>query len=245
MKNKIKASLSVLVGISALAGISLHATPATVTENGLGSSDGVSVNSSTLGDNLNTSAGTIKLAVTQGAQTSNVIGFCIDPWNFSSGSPLTYSIVAVANAPQTEGPMGAGAATQIGQLWAQYMTSAYALSSTASTADAWATALQLEIWQTVANSITNPAYTYSLNSVANNYPGEAAAVASDEAAMATFLTNNPNAVTADLEALDSPTAQDYVIADLTPSVPDSGSIAGLVAVGMLGLLVFNKRMRLA
>jgi len=243
MTHKTTILWSLLIGVSALATIPLQATPVTVTEDGLGASDGVSVDSSTLGSNLNTSAGIINLTVTQGTQTSNVIGFCVDPWNFSSSSPLTYNAVPVASAPQTEGPMTAAAAVQIEQLWAQYMTPAFALSSTTATADAWAAALQLQIWQTVAGSITNPAYTYSLNSVDNSYPGEAAAVAADQAAMAAFLVSNPDAVTANLVALDSPTAQDFVYAPV--AVPEGGSVAALVALGMLGLLALNKKLRLA
>jgi hypothetical protein len=237
MKNtKTKIILSAILGISALAGVSLRATPITVNETGIGSSDTAIVNSSALGSNLDVYAGIINLSLTQGAQTSNAMAFCIDPWHLSASGAQSYNIEALASGPKVEGPMGALAALQIQQLWAQYMTSSYALSGSASTADAWSAALQLEIWQTVAGSITTPGATYSLGSVANGYAGEAAAVTADQASMTAFLAANPNAAAANLVALTGATGQDYVVS----AVPDHGTTTAFVLIGLLVVLAFCK-----
>jgi hypothetical protein len=125
------------------------------------------------------------------------------------------------------------------------MTSSYVLSSNAKTADEWAAAMQLEIWQTVAGSISGA--TYSLDSIDNNFGGEATAVWADLGAMNTFLADATNTTPkAHLEALTSGTnsdrrdnaGQDYVI----DSVPDSGTSAVLLGLGLVGMLALRRKL---
>src|SRR3954465_12163875 len=44
-------------------------------------------------------------------------GFCIDPFHFSSSSPLLYDVVPLSEAPKPPGPMGEDRANQIKKLW--------------------------------------------------------------------------------------------------------------------------------
>jgi len=223
--------------LTATSGIGLRASPVTVTDNGMGANDSVHINSSTLGNNIFGYAGIVDLTVVANGVTTNVDGFCIDPWHYSVSYATSDNLEPLASAPKPPGPMSAAAAIQIEQLWAQYMTTSYALSSNSSTADEWAAALQLEIWQTVANSITTPGVSYSLSSITNHFSGEASAITSDESAMAVFLTGHPNAPTANLAALSGEYGQDYVI----QTVPDGGATGALLGLACLGLLAWSKR----
>jgi len=243
-----KSLLAMVAASCALAGNCLKATPITVTETGLDANDTVYVDSSTLGSNLHVYAGIIDLTVAKGAHTYYDDAFCIDPWHWSVSGPQPYVFEPLASAPKPPGPMSAAAAIQIEQLWAQYMTSPYALSSNPETADEWAAALQLEIWKTVASSISGA--TYSLVSVDNNFAGEATAVMADLGAMNTFLahatTSTPRAslfaVSSGVsrDGKDNP-GQDYVI----PSVPDGGSAAALMGLALLGMVALRRRLQVS
>jgi hypothetical protein len=119
------------------------------------------------------------------------------------------------------------------------MTSTYALSSTAKTADEWSAAMQLEIWQTVAGSISGA--TYSLDSIDNDFGGEATAIWADLGTMNTYLADATSSTPrAHLEAVTSGVnsdqrdnaGQDYVI----DSVPDTGTTGALLGMGLVGLV---------
>jgi len=240
-----RTDLAIATAFCAFACRALEATPVTVTEDGVGSNDTVHIDSSTLGNNLHVYAGIIDLTIADGALTSNVDSFCIDPWHWSVSGPRSYDLEPLASAPKPPGPMSAAAAIHIEQLWAQYMTSAYVLSGNSKTADEWAAALQLEIWQTVAGSIGGA--TYSLVSVDNNFAGEAAAVVGDLGTMNSFLSHvtsstpraNLMAVSSGVsrDGLDNP-GQDYVI----DSVPDGGSAAAFMGLALLGMLALRRRL---
>src|ERR1019366_3056875 len=237
-------STTLALAFLAFAGNALKATPVTVTEDGIGANDTVYINSSTLGNDLHVYAGIVDLTIANGALTSNVDSFCIDPWHWSVSGPTSDNLEPLASAPKPPGPMSAGAAIQIEQLWAQYMTSAYALSGNSQTADEWSAALQLEIWQTLAGSISGA--TYSLVSVDNNFSGEAIAVVGDLGTMNTFLSHTTSftpranllavSTGVSVTGLDN-SGQDFVI----PSVPDGGDTAVLTGLGLLGMLALGSR----
>jgi hypothetical protein len=239
--------LAAAVGFSAFSGNALKANPIEVTEDGIGANDTVYINSSTLGSNLHVYAGIVDLTLGTGPHSTKTDGFCIDPWHWSVSGPQSYGLEALADAPKPPGPMSAKAALQIEELWAKYMTSTYALSGSSHTADEWAAALQLEIWGTVAGSISGASY--GLDSVDNNFSGEATAVLGDLGAMNTYLAGATGSTPrADLEAVsggvnvdgrDNP-GQDYVI----DSVPDGGTTAALMGMGLLGMLALSRKLRL-
>jgi len=243
---EISTGLAVAIGLAAFAGNALKATPIIVTEDGIGSNDTVYVNSSTLGDNLHVYAGIVDLTLGTGPLATKADAFCIDPWHWSASGPRDYDLEPLASAPKPPGPMSAEAALQIEQLWAQYMTPTYALSGSWQTADEWSAAMQLEIWQTVAGSVSGA--TYSLDSVDNNFSGEKTAVLGDLATMNTFLADATGSTPrADLQAVssgvnsdrrDNP-GQDYVI----DSVPEGGATAALMGMGLLGILALRRRQR--
>ena len=247
MKSRPTSSLLVaMLAFCALADTALKASPIKVTEDGIGSNDTVYINSSTLGNNLHVYAGIVDLTLGTGPTAKNVEGFCIDPWHWSVSGPQNYQLVPLYDAPKPPGPMSVKAAGEIEELWAKYMTSSYVLSSNAHTADEWAAAMQLEIWQTVAGSISGA--TYSLDSIDNNFGGEATAVWADLGTMNTFLAGATNSTPkAHLEGLTSGTnsdkrdnaGQDYVI----DSVPDSGTSAVLLGLGLVGLLAVRSKLR--
>src|SRR4051812_12917016 len=85
-------------------------------------------------------AGTVKLLVDGVARD----GFCIDPFHFSSSSPLIYDVVPLENAPKAPGTMGAANAETISKLWAM------AYSPTMSSTEA--AGLQVAIWEVVGGS---------------------------------------------------------------------------------------------
>jgi hypothetical protein len=241
-----RTSLAIAAAFCAFACNAVRATPITVTEDGIGSNDTVYIDSSTLGNNLHVYAGIVDLTIADGALTSNVDSFCIDPWHWSVSGPRSYNLEPLASAPKPPGPMSAAAAIHIEQLWAQYMTSAYVLSGSSTTADEWAAAMQLEIWQTLAGSISGA--TYSLVSVDNNFGGEATAVLGDLGTMNSFLSHvtsstpraNLLAVSSGVsrDGSDNP-GQDYVIA----SVPDGGSAAAFMGLALFGMLALRRRLQ--
>jgi hypothetical protein len=127
----------------------------------------------------------------------------------------------------TPNPMGATAATQIEQLWAQYYTP--------SISNVTAAALQIKIWEIVDAAVNNG--TFKLDSVDG---GDSAAVYSALTAMDTFLASNPNAPVAHLEAVTG-SGQDYVI----PCVPEAGATAAMVGLALAGLGLVRRKYRIA
>ncbi len=137
-------------------------------------------------------------------------GFCIDPYHFSSTSPLLYTVVPLSMAPKAPGTMNAAKSTEIEKLWAMY----YRADMTATNA----AGLQMAIWEIVAGSqmtITGSDFGASVMlSKVNAYTG----------------------ASADLVGLTG-AGQDYVV-QRTPalSVPDRGSTFILLGMASLVLL---------
>src|SRR5688572_28494146 len=93
----------------------------------------------------NAYAGVVNMLV-DGVQTK---GFCIDPFHFSSHSPLQYEVVPLADAPKAltgvfAGDMGETKADKISKLWA--------LAYLPNLSAAVAAALQIAIWEIVADT---------------------------------------------------------------------------------------------
>jgi hypothetical protein len=71
-------------------------------------------------------------------------GFCIDPFHFSSTSPLLYDVVPLESAPKPPGTMGSGNADLVRKLWA--------LNYSANMSAPLAAGLQVAIWEVVGGS---------------------------------------------------------------------------------------------
>jgi hypothetical protein len=214
-----KASVA-LAGLSLFATVALKATPVTVEEAGIGANQIVNITSSTLGTAW-VYAGVLDLVV-DGTPTA---GFCIDPWHWSADGPQAYDSEPLSDAPKsatgsTPNPMGATTATEIGQLWKNYLTPSISNDTAA--------ALQIEIWDLVAAAVA-PNGTFTLNYAPSS-------VLSTLSTMQTWLANNPDAPTANMLALTGP-GQDYAI----DPVPDGGSTVALLGLGLIGLIAFRKK----
>ena len=217
----------IVAGLALLAAEPLRATPVTVQEVGIGANEVVTINSSTLGNNLAVYAGVINLLV-DGAPTQ---GFCIDPWHWSISGPQSYDILPLQGAPKAPGPMDAATALKIEQLWKQFYNPA------AVNWNAQAAGLQIAIWELVDASVASA--TFSLVG-ANDY---------DAGNMIVWVNSNPGAPAADLAAVVSLShdsagrsiGQDYVI----PNVPDGGWTAVMLGLGLVGLCIARRWARAA
>jgi len=204
--------LTILVGCAVFAALSTQAAPlaigdiVTVAETGVSPSQSVTIHSSTLGT-LQTAAGLTHITV-NGVST---VGFCIDPFQYSSGSNQPYTVNAVKDAPVGI-PMGVANAKIIGQLWTSYFTSALSNASVAA-------GLQIAIWETVGGS------NFSLVS-GNDYGA---------AAMLLAVTGSSIASAPNLFALTSRTSQDYII-----QVPEGGATVALLGLALIGLAATRK-----
>lgn len=159
----------------------------TVQDMGIGQNEVVEMTSSTLGTAW-VYAGINKLLVNGTSHD----GFCIDPFHWSVSSPQTYTTEPLSVGPKSPGgPMGAGVATKIEQLWDQYYSHTMSNQNAAG--------LQIAIWELIGT--TN----FKLDSL-NDYGA---------GSMLDWVNNNPTAPTADLVALTGP-GQDYVMLN----VPD-------------------------
>lgn len=202
-----------LIGLLAFA-VNAHATPVTVQELGIGANEIVTIKSSTLdsGNAVQVYAGVVKLKV-NGVATD---GFCIDPFHWSISGVQSYTLEPLADGPKaptstSTGGMGATTATKIEQLWQQYY------SPTITNANA--AGLQIAIWDLVDGALSGG--TFQLVST-NDYGA---------ANMLTWVNGHSTAPTAAVVAVTGP-GQDYAIAG---SVPDSGSTALLLGVGLLAI----------
>lgn len=147
-------------------------------------------------------------------------GFCIDPFHFSSTSPLLYNVVPLNQAPKPPGTMTSAQAAQICRLWAM----CYSANMTALNA----AGMQIAIWEIVAGN--------TISIIGNDYG-------------ASVMLTNLSAYTgagADLVALTGP-GQDYVVPH-APSltVPDAGSTLCLLGLALATLLLahpISSRMR--
>jgi hypothetical protein len=237
MKTVLKQLIHCSIGAIIISGVSgtVHATPVTVTDVTPWVAEGALIINLSLPPNLDSYNGGIwdginVLQITEGTQTFDAQGFCIDPFHFSASGPVAYNTVALADAPKPPGPMGAAAALQIEELWTEYFPSAQ-------TDPTVAAGLQLAIWDIVADAAA----------AANNVP-----------ASSYFTLSDPNEDTygapADLAWVDeygstvtpanliglTGSGQDYVIAAPPPPTPtpDGGTtlvLLGSVMVGLQGL----------
>lgn len=140
-------------------------------------------------------------------------GFCIDPFHFSSSSPLTYEVVPLAEAPKAragffDGEMGELKADKISKLWAM----AYLPTMGASAA----AALQIAIWEIVAGN--------QFEVIGSDY-GAAALLAQ---------LDNYSGPKANLIALTGP-GQDYVIA-----TPEAGATLLMLSMASGSLLLMRR-----
>jgi hypothetical protein len=143
-------------------------------------------------------------------------GFCIDVQR-AAGTFSDYSYAALANAPDhSAGPMGVTAANNIEKLWAAYYALAVADSSGVEAA-----ALQVAIWEQVASGDGG----YSVTVYGNNRV----------TSLADEMTGNLKYLTAkaDLQALVSPSGQNYVVPVPEPTTMVAG--AGALGLALLGM----------
>ncbi len=205
------------------AGFSAKATTVTVAELGTDPTEIVDISDQAINNDnpIEVYAGVTQISV-NGVTTN---GFCIDPFHFSSSSPLTYNVVNLADAPKappgdpTYSGMGASAAQEISDLWAMNYTAALSNAQTAA-------ALQIAIWEVVAGTVPSEDFT-----VYGNDYGASTLLAD----LATYTGPGANLV-----GLTGP-GQDYVV----QSVPDGGSTLALLGMTFLGLagagLIQNRR----
>jgi hypothetical protein len=143
-------------------------------------------------------------------------GFCIDPFHYSSSSPLLYDVVPLESAPKSPGtfPTGSNKANLIKILWAQN----YAPNMTADQA----AGLQIAIWEVVGgdNFTVTSANLFGSNTMLANAQ--------------TALANG--AVGADLVALTGP-GQDYVVRN----IPDAGTSLTLLSLAFVGVVVIRRK----
>jgi hypothetical protein len=143
-------------------------------------------------------------------------GFCIDPYHFSSSSPLLYDVIPLENAPKSPGtfPTGSDKANLIRVLWAQN----YAPSMTADQA----AGLQIAIWEVVGGD--------NFTVTSGNLFGSNIMLANAQTALAS------GAQGADLVAL-SGAGQDYVVRN----IPDAGTSLTLLSLAFVGLVVVRRK----
>ena len=136
-------------------------------------------------------------------------GFCIDPYHFSSTSPLLYNVVPLSLAPKPPGTMTALQATQISKLWTMF----YSTSMTSSNA----AGMQIAIWEIVAGSQIIQGNDFGASNMLTSMRAYTGAGA-------------------DLVALTGP-GQDYVVRRTNIlSTPDSGSTLALFGLVLAALL---------
>jgi len=179
------------MALTAWTATSAKAQSIIVAEDGVGANEIVNISSSTLGNNLEVYACAIDMLV-DGLQTQ---GFCIDPWHWSLDGQMTYTPEALALGPKNPGPMGAGVALEIEQLWEEYYSPTMSNSNAAG--------MQIAIWDLVTASVeiaSDGASWYSLNS-GNDYGASA---------MIAWVESDPTAAAANLVAITGP-GQDYVV----------------------------------
>ena len=137
-------------------------------------------------------------------------GFCIDPFHFSSASPLLYTVEALSLAPKPPGTMGPAKAAEVDDLWAMY----YSPNMTPTNA----AGLQIAIWEIVAGS--------QITVIGTDFG------ASTMLSKVTAYTG----AGADLVGLTGP-GQDYVVQRTAAvSAPDQGSTLILLGVASAALL---------
>ncbi|HEX4262943.1 MAG TPA: VPDSG-CTERM sorting domain-containing protein [Verrucomicrobiae bacterium] len=197
-----------VLSFTGLALLQAAAVPVTVQEVGIGANEIVQITSSTLG-NQTVYAGTINLLV-NGKATQ---GFCIDPFHWSIPGPQAYDAEPLGAGPKSPGgPMGAGTALKIEQLWAHFYSTGISSQNAAG--------LQIAIWDLVGGA------NFKLDST----PDYGAAD------MLAWVNSNPTAIAANLIAVTGP-GQDYVI----PNVPDGGTTVLLLGMGLASVFIMRSK----
>jgi hypothetical protein len=162
----------------------------------------VTINSSTLGQQT-VYAGVTQLLI-DGVATNS---FCVDPYQWASGSTETYTVSDLASVPSPA--MGTAAAETVSKLWAKYYQQALSSDSTAA-------GLQIAIWETVAGS---------------NF----SVVGTDYGASGMITAANSSNIEANLVAVSSPSYQDYVVQNVPDAGATLVLLGlGLVAVAIVG-----------
>ena len=150
-----------------------------------------------------------------GSQT--VDGFCIDPFHFSSSSSLPYTVVDLANAPKSDN-MGTANAVLIQRLWGSYFSPTMSAQNAAG--------LQIAIWELVDPTgfqLANGQYDYGASGF-----------------LSTVESSNYSGPVADNLVALTGSGQDYVV----QSVPDGGTTAVLLGMGLLAVVGVERRLRL-
>lgn len=228
-KRAAKTALS--VGIVAGLAASTYANPIPVTVTDItdwGSTPVEAVNADLpyLGYDGGVYAGINTLSVTANGSSTIYNGFCIDPFHWSAGGPVSgYFEVPLAEAPKSPGTMNAHMATAIGDLWAEYYSPTMSSPSAAG--------LQIAIWElvssnAVANNGLSPSQAFSLAPGQDDY-----GAAQDIASLATYSGPSANVI-----GLTGP-GQDYVVDPPASAVPDNGGTILMLAAAF-GAMVLVK-----
>jgi hypothetical protein len=148
-----------------------------------------------------------------GASTVN--SFCIDPYQWSSGDPTSYTVKNLAEAPVPYFQMTSAAAQTVNNLWANFYQLALGNADQAA-------GLQIAIWETVAGS-------------------RFSVVGSDYGAAGMITSVHSQTADAGLVALSSRSFQDYVV----QNVPDAGTTLVLLGLGLVALVIVGYKARSA
>jgi hypothetical protein len=171
-------------------------------------------------------AGINDLSVFNGTSTTVYDGFCIDPFHFSSTSPLSYSEVPLNTAPKLPGTLNTYTATEIEDLWQEFFSPTMSSQSAAG--------LQVAIWELVSSNAVASGDLSSAQAV--TFSGNTYTAAADLASLAGY-----SGPAADLVALTG-SGQDYVIAvpggnNNHNSVADGGTTISLLLLSLGALIL--------
>lgn len=182
----------------------------------------VNINDPYLGYYGGVYAGINTLSVNNNGNVTVYDGFCVDPFHWSAGGPIPYSLVPLANAPKLPGTLNAATANEISELWSDYFSPVMSPGSAAG--------LQIAIWELVSSNAVasgqlpaNEAFSLA----AGQYDFGAAA---DIASLSTYA-GNPTP----LEGLTGP-GQDYVIDPPPAGVPDGGETLLMLTMAAAALV---------
>jgi hypothetical protein len=157
-------------------------------------------------------------------------GFCIDLYNFSSGSPLLYDMVALMNSPGVPpGAMGAAKADFIKEMWAH----GYAIALTGNNE---AAGFQLAIWGVLQGTISGGVSTANWSWLEGGAT-TAAAYGADDLIDWTNTNDGGLANVVGLNRVNPPGgAQSYAI-----QVPDGGATLALLGFALMGLGALRRK----
>lgn len=182
--------------------------------------EAVDANLPLLGYNGGVYAGINTLSVYNGISTTVYNGFCIDPFHWSVGGPVSgYEEVSLFSAPKSPGTLNAATANEIADLWEEYYSPTMSSPSAAG--------LQIAIWELVSSNAVATgqlpaADAFSLAAGQSDYGASA-----DLASLETYTGPEANVM-----ALTGP-GQDYVI----DSVPDAGGTFIMLALTLIAIVL--------